>query len=304
MKVKNEVKIAIVAILGIIILFFGMQFLKGSSLFSTDNIYNIKFDNISGLSTSSPIYSNGFKVGSVKGIEYDYKNNKDIIVKVAIDRNMTIPQGTRAEINSDMLGNVRVNLLLGSSTAALKPGGVINGGKSAGMMEQVAKLVPPIQAMMPKLDSIMTNLNMLTADPALKSSLHNVDRLTASLVVSSAQLNLLLSKVSKDIPGMTGKTNLLLDNAGGTMKSAHLLVNNINQKIDSIHVTQSMAKLEQTLHNVQELTRKLNEDEGTLGMLMNDKQLYLNLTKTIGDLDSLMIDLKAHPKRYVHFSVF
>ena len=304
MKVKNEVKIAIVAILGIIILFFGMQFLKGSSLFSTDNIYNIKFDNISGLSTSSPIYSNGFKVGSVKGIEYDYKNNKDIIVKVAIDKNMTIPQGTRAEINSDMLGNVRVNLLLGSSTAALKPGGVINGGKSAGMMEQVAKLVPPIQAMMPKLDSIMTNLNMLTADPALKSSLHNVDRLTASLVVSSAQLNLLLSKVSKDIPGMTGKTNLLLDNAGGTMKSAHLLVNNINQKIDSIHVTQSMAKLEQTLHNVQELTRKLNEDEGTLGMLMNDKQLYLNLTKTIGDLDSLMIDLKAHPKRYVHFSVF
>jgi phospholipid/cholesterol/gamma-HCH transport system substrate-binding protein len=304
MKVKNEVKIAIVAILGIIILFFGMQFLKGSSLFSTDNIYNIKFDNISGLSTSSPIYSNGFKVGTVKGIEYDYKNNKDIIVKVAIDKNMTIPQGTRAEINSDMLGNVRVNLLLGSSTAALKPGGVINGGKSAGMMEQVAKLVPPIQAMMPKLDSIMTNLNMLTADPALKSSLHNVDRLTASLVVSSAQLNLLLSKVSKDIPGMTGKTNLLLDNAGGTMKSAHLLVNNINQKIDSIHVTQSMAKLEQTLHNVQELTRKLNEDEGTLGMLMNDKQLYLNLTKTIGDLDSLMIDLKAHPKRYVHFSVF
>lgn len=304
MKVKNEVKIAIVAILGIIILFFGMQFLKGSSLFSTDNIYNIKFDNISGLSTSSPIYSNGFKVGTVKGIEYDYKNNKDIIVKVAIDRNMTIPQGTRAEINSDMLGNVRVNLLLGSSTAALKPGGVINGGKSAGMMEQVAKLVPPIQAMMPKLDSIMTNLNMLTADPALKSSLHNVNRLTASLVVSSAQLNLLLSKVSKDIPGMTGKTNLLLDNAGGTMKSAHLLVNNINQKIDSIHVTQSMAKLEQTLHNVQELTRKLNEDEGTLGMLMNDKQLYLNLTKTIGDLDSLMIDLKAHPKRYVHFSVF
>lgn len=304
MKVKNEVKIAIVAILGIIILFFGMQFLKGSSLFSTDNIYNIKFDNISGLSTSSPIYSNGFKVGSVKGIEYDYKNNKDIIVKVAIDKNMTIPQGTRAEINSDMLGNVRVNLLLGSSTAALKPGGVINGGKSAGMMEQVAKLVPPIQAMMPKLDSIMTNLNMLTADPALKSSLHNVNRLTASLVVSSAQLNLLLSKVSKDIPGMTGKTNLLLDNAGGTMKSAHLLVNNINQKIDSIHVTQSMAKLEQTLHNVQELTRKLNEDEGTLGMLMNDKQLYLNLTKTIGDLDSLMIDLKAHPKRYVHFSVF
>ena len=304
MKVKNEVKIAIVAILGIIILFFGMQFLKGSSLFSTDNIYNIKFDNISGLSTSSPIYSNGFKVGTVKGIEYDYKNNKDIIVKVAIDRNMTIPQGTRAEINSDMLGNVRVNLLLGSSTAALKPGGVINGGKSAGMMEQVAKLVPPIQAMMPKLDSIMTNLNMLTADPALKSSLHNVNRLTASLVVSSAQLNMLLSKVSKDIPGMTGKTNLLLDNAGGTMKSAHLLVNNINQKIDSIHVTQSMAKLEQTLHNVQELTRKLNEDEGTLGMLMNDKQLYLNLTKTIGDLDSLMIDLKAHPKRYVHFSVF
>lgn len=304
MKVKNEVKIAIVAILGIIILFFGMQFLKGSSLFSTDTIYNIKFDNISGLSTSSPIYSNGFKVGSVKGIEYDYKNNKDIIVKVAIDKNMTIPQGTRAEINSDMLGNVRVNLLLGSSTAALKPGGVINGGKSAGMMEQVAKLVPPIQAMMPKLDSIMTNLNMLTADPALKSSLHNVNRLTASLVVSSAQLNLLLSKVSKDIPGMTGKTNLLLDNAGGTMKSAHLLVNNINQKIDSIHVTQSMAKLEQTLHNVQELTRKLNEDEGTLGMLMNDKQLYLNLTKTIGDLDSLMIDLKAHPKRYVHFSVF
>lgn len=120
MKVKNEIKIAAVAILGIVIMFFGMQFLKGLDMFSDDASYQMKFSNISGLSTSSPIYANGYRVGTVKSINYDYQHNKDIAVDVVIDENMSIPNDTKAEIVSDMLGNVQVNLLMGTSRTMLK----------------------------------------------------------------------------------------------------------------------------------------------------------------------------------------
>ena len=108
----KEVRIALVAIVGVIIVFFGMNFLKGLSLFSDDNTYFIAFKDVTGLSESSPIYADGFKVGVVKGVSYDYDHNNEIDVEININKNMRIPKGSRAEIVSDMLGNVKVNILL------------------------------------------------------------------------------------------------------------------------------------------------------------------------------------------------
>ena len=115
MKFTKEIKIAVVAIVGIIVLFYGMNFLKGLTLFSEDNIYYIAFKDISGLSSSSPIYADGYQVGVVKGIEYDYSHKKDTRVIIGVDKGMRIPKGSSAEIVSDMLGNVKVNLLLANN---------------------------------------------------------------------------------------------------------------------------------------------------------------------------------------------
>lgn len=314
-----EVKIALVAICGIIILFFGMDFLKGLNLFSTDTRYKMQFDDISGLTTTCPIYANGFKVGIVKDIAYDYNHpEKGISVGVDIDRNMKIPEGTTAEIISDLMGNVQVNLVLGKSTKWLAENGVINGSINNGAMGEVKNMVPSIQKMLPKLDSILANVNSVLADPSVKSSIHNVDKITADLTTSTKQLNILLAQMNSTLPAMSSKAGNLMDNTNSLManansgitearsalKGADGLMANINSKVNALDIATTMAKLNTALDNVNTLTATLNSNKGSMGLLMNDPTLYNNLSNTLANMDSLMVNLKAHPKRYVHFSLF
>ncbi len=305
MKIKNEVKIAIVAIIGIMVLFFGMQFLKGLSFFSSDTTYVMKFNDITGLSTSSPITANGFRVGTVKTVNYDYSSPEDIKVDVNIDKDMIIPNGTKAEIVSDMLGNVQIVLRLGDiKNGRLPVGGVIEGGMEKGAMDAVMSMVPEIQKLLPKMDSILTGINTLVADPSIAASLHNINTITSDLTTSTRQLNQIMATVNKELPGLTGKANGLLTHADGTMSNADNMITTLNDKVGGIDVAGTMAKVDQTLANVQSLTDKLNSNQGTLGLLMNDKTLYQNLTQTMQDADALLVDFKDHPKRYIHFSVF
>ena len=290
----KEVKIAIVAIVGLVVLFLGMNFLKGLDLFSTDNRYYISFRDISGLSSSSPIYADGYKVGVVRGIVYDYSQSKDIIVEADINKDMRIPKGSSAEIVSDLMGNVKVNLLLASNPRErVNPGETIVGGINDGAMGQMKDLIPVVQDMLPKLDSILASVNLLLQDPAIANSLHNVETVTGNLTVSTRRLNTLLGTLNSRMPGLLAK-------ADGVMDNAQVVTLNLS-KVD---VEGTMSKVNATLDNVQAFTDQLNNNTGSLGLLMRDPNLYYNLNATVKSADSLLIDLKSHPKRYVHFSVF
>lgn len=290
----KEVKIAIIAIVGLVVLFLGMNFLKGLDLFSTDNRYYISFRDISGLSSSSPIYADGYKVGVVRGIVYDYSQSKDIIVEADINKDMRIPKGSSAEIVSDLMGNVKVNLLLASNPRErVNPGETIVGGINDGAMGQMKDLIPVVQDMLPKLDSILASVNLLLQDPAIANSLHNVETVTGNLTVSTRRLNTLLGTLNRRMPGLLAK-------ADGVMDNAQVVTSNLS-KVD---VEGTMSKVNATLDNVQAFTDQLNNNTGSLGLLMRDPNLYYNLNATVKSADSLLIDLKSHPKRYVHFSVF
>lgn len=294
MKLTKEIKIALVAIVGILVMYFGINFLKGMNLFSTNNTYFITFDDIQGLGASTPIYADGYKVGTVDGLEYDYKENGPIKVKVDIIKDLRIPQGSKAEIVKDLMGNLQVNLLLANNPRErVEPGGIIPGAVNGGMMDKAANLVPVVEKMLPKLDSILTSVNALMADPALAASLHNVETITSNLTVSTRELNTLMAGLNKQVPGMIGKANGVLDNT-----------NRLTANLASLDVQGTLNKVNQTLESAHQFTEKLNSNQGSLGLLMNDTKLYDNLTSTMGHADSLVIDLKAHPKRYVHFSVF
>lgn len=294
MKLTKEIKIALVAIVGILIMYFGINFLKGMNLFSTNNTYFITFDDIQGLGASTPIYADGYKVGTVDGLEYDYKENGPIKVKVDIIKDLRIPQGSKAEIVKDLMGNLQVNLLLANNPRErVEPGGIIPGAVNGGMMDKAANLVPVVEKMLPKLDSILTSVNALLADPALAASLHNVETITSNLTVSTRELNTLMAGLNKQVPGMIGKANGVLDNT-----------NRLTANLARLDVQGTLNKVNQTLESAHQFTEKLNSNQGSLGLLMNDTKLYDNLTSTMGHADSLVIDLKAHPKRYVHFSVF
>ena len=294
MKLTKEIKIALVAIVGILVMYFGINFLKGMNLFSTNNAYYMTFDDIQGLGASTPIYADGYKVGTVDGLEYDYKENGPIKVKVDINKDLRIPQGSKAEIVKDLMGNLQVNLLLANNPRErVEPDGVIPGAVNGGMMDKAANLIPVVEKMLPKLDSILTSVNALLADPALAASLHNVETITSNLTVSTRELNTLMAGLNKQVPGMIGKANGVLDNT-----------NRLTANLASLDVQGTLNKVNQTLESAHQFTEKLNSNQGSLGLLMNDTKLYDNLTSTMGHADSLVIDLKAHPKRYVHFSVF
>lgn len=294
MKFTKEIKIALVSILGIVVLFFGLQFLKGLSVFSSDNAMYVAFTDATGLSVSSPVYANGYRVGVVKALDYDYDPHGKIVAEIGLNKQMRVPVGSRAELASDLLGNIKINLVLGDDPLhMIAVGDTISGGMEAGIMSKVGEMMPVILDIAPKLDSIMSSLNVLLADPALRNTLHNVEGMTDNLNATSQELKTLSALLNREVPSMMHKANGVLDN---TQQLTHNL-----SKID---VEAMNAKVNQTLANVEQMTQRLNSNEGTLGLLMRDPSLYNNLSATAASADSLLTDLKAHPKRYVHFSIF
>jgi phospholipid/cholesterol/gamma-HCH transport system substrate-binding protein len=293
-KFSKEIQIALVAVVGLVVLFFGLQFLKGLKIFSSDSRYFVKFDNISGLSASSPVYANGYRVGVVENIIFDYEKRGDIVAVVGVDKQMRLPKGSFAEIASDLLGNIKLELNFGPDpTSLMAPGDTLTGGLQKGAMNRAAEMIPQIEKMLPKLDSILASVNTLLADPALANSLHNVDQITADFTRTTKELNLLTASLNKQMPE-------ILQNANGVLANTNVLTSNLND----LNIAATMGHVNNTLQNVEQMTAKLNSKEGTLGLLMRDPSLYWNLNSTMMHADSLMIDLKSHPKRYVHFSVF
>lgn len=298
----KEVKIAITAIVALVLLFIGINFLKGINVFQASNTYYVKFKDINGLTISNAVYANGYPVGIVRDIEYDYKRAENVVVRIELDDEMRVPKGTKAEIETDLMGGVKMNLKLGGNPADnLAPGDSIQGGKYEGALSKVEAMIPTVVKILPKLDSIMDNLNRLTGDPALAKVLHNAAEMTDELKIASKQLNGLMQN---DVPLLTARLNRI----GANMEklSAGLAAVDVEGTMASVNATLDNARdLTANLNNVSnQLSSKMNSRDNTLGLMLNDRQLYDNLTSTVGHADSLMIDLKAHPKRYVHFSVF
>ena len=291
---SKEVQIALVAIVGIVVMFFGLKFLKGMTVFSTADSYYAKFTNVAGLSVSSPIYSNGYRVGVVEDVIYNYEGSNEMVAVLGLNNKMHLPKGTTAEISKDLMGNVELNLILGPNPVdKMEVGDTIFGHIQQGALAKAGEIIPQIQKLMPKLDSILYNVNMLLSDPALSNSVHNIDQITANLSTTTNELKHLSANLKTQMPGMMEKADNVLANT-----------NTLTKNLSDLDIAMTMAKVNNTLQNVEQMTAKLNSNDGTLGLLMRDQDLYRNAASTMGHVDSLMIDLKQHPKRYVHFSIF
>ena len=216
------------------------------------------------------------------------------MVTADLNKYLKVPKGSTAEIQSDLMGNVRVNLILEKNSGLfIQPGGVIPGGINSGALGKVGAMVPSIEKMLPKLDSIMLNLNKILSSPAIHGTLNNIETLTSDLQVSAKHLNTLMAELNKDVPEVVRKANKVLDNTS-----------TLTGNLAAIDVAGTMAQVNQTLANVQSITDQLNSSTGSLGLLMRDPSLYNNLNATLINADSLLVNVRQHPKRYVHFSLF
>lgn len=299
---KKEIKIALTAIVALVLLFIGLNFLKGINVFKSTNTYYVKFKDVAGLAVSNPVYANGYPVGIVRTINYDYQRGENVVVAIELDDDMRVPAQTRAELETELMGGVKMLLVLGPNPAKnIEQGDTIQGGMHLGAMDKLNDMIPTVEKMLPKLDSIMDNLNRLTGDPALAATLHNAQAITDNLKESSIQLN---SMMRNDIPPMLA--NLKSASANANRLTANLAAIDVQTTINSVNATLTSAyNLANQLGDMStNLDRKLKSKDNTLGLFLNDTNVYDNLNSTLRNADSLMIDLKAHPKRYVHFSVF
>ncbi len=290
-----EVRVAIAAVIAIILLFFGIKFLKGIDVFKSTHTYYVVFSDITGLSKSNPVYANGYAVGNVKDIDYNYSSPGNVVVEVELSKAMQIPKGTTAELVSSMLGSVNMNLVFSPNPLEhLNAGDTIYGKVHEGALEKAEAMIPVFEKMMPKLDSILTSLNTLLADPSLASTLHNVNDISANLKQTTTQINSILYN---DIPRLSKRMDKIGENT-------EILTRNLSQ----LDIASTVESVNKTINNVNSLANtmntKINGKDNSMGLLLNDRGVYDKLYDTMNSANSLLIDLKEHPKRYVHFSVF
>jgi len=287
----KEVRIGLTGIVALFVLIAGINYLKGINLFKPSSYFYVKYSNINGLTVSSPVFADGYKIGLVHDIYYDYDNPGNVTVVVELDTHTRIPKGSWAELETEMLGGVKMNLMLVNNLReSYSVGDTIPGKENKGMMASVNALLPQVEQMVPKLDSILTSLNRILGDENIPATLQSIRNTTANLEVSTAHLNTLMRR---DIPQLTSKLNTIGDN--------FVYISNNLKEID---FNNTFSRIDSTLHNVKLVTEKLNRKDNTVGLLLNDPDFYNNLNATANNAASLLEDLQTHPKRYVHFSLF
>lgn len=287
----KETRIGIAGVVALFLLVYGINYLKGIHLFKPTSYFYVKYSNINGLAASSPVFADGFKIGLVHHIDYDYNNPGNITVQVDLDTDIRIPKGSWAELETEMLGGVKMNIIMARGAKESHViGDTIPGKENKGLMSSVGTLLPQVEQMVPKLDSILTSLNRILGDENIPATLQSIRKTTANLEVSTAQLNNLMRK---DIPQLTTKLNTIGD---------HFI--HISSNLKEIDLNATFSKIDSTLYNVKLVTEKLNRKDNSIGLFLNDPDFYNNLNAMTNNASSLLEDLKTHPKRYVHFSLF
>ena len=310
MKFTKEIKaglIAILAIVGFIILF---QFMKGKSLFTTDNIFYAKFDNVEGLEASNPVSINGLKVGQVDQIipitEPDGKIH--FVVKVTVDDNFEFSKRSTLEIFEPGLMSgkeMRVNLAYGSPMA--KDGDTLKGAFKLSMMNNISSQVGPVkdqlQIVLKRVDSLMMNANAMTDaqnQQAIRALLSSLNRTVTSFESTAQQTNALLANNDPRIQQMLDNANLATISAKTTIDK----YGRVADEVDVQKLNNTIDKLSLTADKLNGIIAGIQNGEGSLGKLAKDEQLYNNLNESSANLNNLILDLKANPKRYLNFSVF
>lgn len=286
---SKEVKIGIAFIISLFVLYYGINFLKGVNIFKPTNSYMVVFDDVTDLSLSAPVSINGFQIGLVHSMELD-KNNR-VVVTLNLDKGVKIPTGSKVNLDASLLGNASVKIQENPvKNGYYTSSDTIYGHKVKGLMDTGAELIPQMAALLPRIDSILINLQLLTANPSLVRSLENVEVISSNLAQATSGIN---SMMKSDLPVMLRNVNSITSDISQT-----------THKLSKLDIERTYSSVDSTMKNLNNLSLKLTEKDNSLGLLLNDRQLYDSLNTTIGNASILLRDVKENPNRYINIKVF
>lgn len=301
MRIRKEAKIGLIVTLVIAIAIWGFNFLKGKNIFTVSKQYYSVFSNIGGLQKSSVVSANGYTIGQVSDIQFAYGQTSKIIVEISVDRQFTIPNNSIVEIYStDFMGSKAVNMIFGDSQVAAKENDTLSGKFDGDISVLVTKKLLPIkekgERLIESIDSVMAIIKN-TFTPETQDNIRKGVASLEEIIVTQRQrvavIMANLEDITKNLQKSNGQITNTLDNLSSFSDS--LSQSNIKSAINNAN---------NVLYESNVLIQKINQNQGSVGKLVNEDSLYYSLEKTIKDLDYLLVDLKTNPKKYVHFSVF
>lgn len=307
-KISNEVKVGVTALVIILVFIWLYSFLKGKNLFSNTNHYYAVYNQINGLAESSPVEINGYKVGVVQSIDFVNDGSGRLIVKMSVAKGFNLPEKTVAKVTTaTLIAGMKIKLVFGDGTGIYKNGDTIPGILEEGIITKFGGELVPIKekviSMIEVLDSVLTSINSLInpeLSKNLSGSLSNLNRITKNLDESLGSKEDGLKSILADLSKFS---NMLSDNSGKLGNTFNNL-QNISDSLAAADLYTTVMNLKATLGRTSQLMDGLNNGKGTAGQLFTNDSLYINLNNSMASLDLLLKDLKANPKRYIHFSLF
>ena len=314
MKISNETKVGAIAVVSIALLILGFNFLKGKRLFTKSTTIYANYGNIKGLQKSNPVIINGLQVGSVYDIRTD-KDMKNILVELNITKNVYIPSNSIALITPALLTTASLEIKLGDAVSHLNNKDTIlteasSGGVFGSVLEKVDPVLFEVKKSLSSLDTVLVNFNTIL-DPRAKNNigatLQNLNGITASMMQSTASLQMLLNSQTGALAKSLNNVESITSNFAGSNEKISNVVTNLDKtttKLSQLELEKAVNTLNATLQDLQNMVAKMNSNNGSLGKMMNDPVLYNNLASTGNKLNLLLDDIRINPKRYVNISVF
>jgi len=314
MKISNETKIGALTAVAVVFLILGFNFLKGRTLFRTGNFIYAKYTDTKKLMSSNPVFINGYQVGSVYDMEAADSTVSNIIVTIKLNGKYRIPDNSIAEIQSSPLGTPGIVINPGNSTRYLQIEDTIKTRDAGGFFGDVSTKLAPVadqlQATLSSLDTVLRNFNSVL-DPRTKGNLQsvigNMDKATRSIMASSVSLQKMLDQQSGSLARSLSNVDSFTSNLAANNQKLSNTMSNIEkttERLSNADIDGAVNSLKTSVDKLDSVMNRINSKEGSLGSLINDKELYNNINNTINSLNTLMDDLRVHPKRYVNISVF
>lgn len=298
MKHFKEIRVAVLAIIALFLLYFGFNYLKGINVFHKANSYVAVFPEMNGLVAQSPVYVKGYKVGMVDAIHYDFSKSESFVVEFSINRDIVLPEETRVALVADgLISGEALELRIPAANDSLPYEMAFCAGDTIPSIVEPGMIAGITTALMTRVDPILAHLDSITW--ALQNNLSD-EQLAAIMKSVNGTMSNAQHITYKFDQLMGNEVPALLDSIQLVMTDVHQITSDIAEA----NLKATILKLDTTINGVNQFVETVNSTDGTIGLLMNDKELYVSLNNTVTSADSLLSDLKAHPKRYVHFSLF